>query len=236
REAHHIRMLYAEKITMVDKWLGKVLDRLKELDLYEDTLIVFISDHGQPLGNGEHGHGIMRKCRPWPYEELVHIPLIIRHPEGIKGRVSSLVQTVDIAPTVMDFLKVTEKAEQMQGKSLLPLMRGEVEKVRDFAISGYFNFSWSIITEDWSYINWLDAKDINDPRKIMSMFGFSKVEENKGIWTCTPGSVAETPKGNELYDRRKDPFQLVNLLEKHPEIAKELFQRMRDFMIELKTS
>jgi len=236
REAHHIRMLYAEKITMVDKWLGKVIDKLKELNLYDDTMIVFISDHGQPLGNGEHGHGIMRKCRPWPYEELVHIPLIIRHPEKMKGRVSSLVQTVDIAPTVMDFLNVTEKTEQMQGKSLLPLMSGEADKVRDFAISGYFNFSWSIITEDWSYINWLDAKDINDPRKIMSMFGFSKVEENKGIWTCTPGSVAETPKGNELYDRRKDPFQLDNLLERHPEMARELFQQMRDFMIELKTS
>ena len=94
----------------------------------------------------------MRKCRPWPYEELVHIPLVIRHPDGMKGRVSSFAQTVDIAPTIMDFLGVTSKTDRMQGKSLLPLMRGDVEKVRDFAISGYFNFSWSIITDDLSYI------------------------------------------------------------------------------------
>lgn len=235
-EAHHIRMLYAEKITMVDRWLGKVINKLKEADLYDDTLIVFLSDHGQPLGNGKHGHGIVRKCRPWPYEELVHIPLVIRHPEGMKGRVSSFAQTVDVAPTIMDFLGVTQRTDRMQGKSLLPLMRGDVEKVRDFAISGYFNFSWSIITDDLSYVHWLTDRDLHDPARLMSMYGFSKMEENKEIWTCTPGSVAETKAGNELYDRRKDPFQLDNIIDANPAAAEELFQRMRDFMAGLRAS
>jgi hypothetical protein len=54
----------------------------------------------------------------------------------------------------------------MQGKDLLPLAKGEVEKVRDFAIAGYFRYSWSIVTEDWSHIHWLkdDEKSIADSR------------------------------------------------------------------------
>jgi arylsulfatase A-like enzyme len=236
REAHHIRMLYAEKVTMVDRWLGKVLDKLKALDLYDDSLILFLSDHGQPLGNQEHGHGIVRKCRPWPYEELAHIPLIVRYPGADHQRISSFVQTVDVAPTILDFLNVTEGTELMQGGSLLPLIRGEKEKLRDFAIAGYFNFSWSIITDDWSFMNWIDTKDMTDPMKQLSMYGFTEMEENTAVWTCTPGSVAETPEVNELYDRRRDPFQLKNLLDKEPEAAREVHEALMKFMLSLRAS
>jgi arylsulfatase A-like enzyme len=220
---------------MVDRWLGKVLDKLKELELYDDSLIMFLSDHGQPLGNGKHGHGIIRKCRPWPYEELIHIPLIVRCPGITPGRNSSFVQTVDVAPTILDFLGTTDGTETMQGRSLLPLVRGETQKVRDFAISGYFNFSWSIITDEWSYIHWLDEKDLTDPRKVMAIFGFTEMEENQDVWTCTPGSESETPETNELYDRRKDPFQLNNVLEEHPEAARVMHDRLLEYMLRLRT-
>jgi len=232
-ETRHIRMLYAEKITMVDKWLGKVLDKLRDLDLFDDSLIIFMSDHGQPLGNNEHGHGIIRKCRPWPYEELSHIPLITHCP-GVKGqRISSFVETVDIAPTIMDFLKVNDQTEQMQGKNLLPLIRGEIDKVKDFAVSGYFNVSWSIVTDDWSYIHWLDEK-VPDRHKILATIGMATMKENTEIWTCTPGSDTETPETDELYDRKQDPFQLNNLLDQKPDVGKELFLRLRDYMLALR--
>ena len=54
----------------------------------------------------------------------------------------------------------------MQGESLLRLAMGEVDKVRDFAIAGYFRYSWSIITDDWFYIHWLkeDEKSVADSR------------------------------------------------------------------------
>ena len=80
RECEHIRALYMEKITQVDKWVGELLDSIRAQGLWDETLIVLMSDHGQPMGEGEHGHGIMRKCRPWPYEELVHVPLIMHVP------------------------------------------------------------------------------------------------------------------------------------------------------------
>nr|MDA8219280.1 sulfatase [Dehalococcoidales bacterium] len=60
-ELHHIRMLYAEKVTMVDKWLGYLMDQVRAMGLEEDTLFMVVSDHGEPMGNGKHGHGIMRK-------------------------------------------------------------------------------------------------------------------------------------------------------------------------------
>ena len=113
-----------------------------------------VSDHGEPLGYGEHGHGIMRKIRPWPYEELVHTPLIIRGPGLPAGkRVSAFVQSCDVAPTVCDWLGIGVHPD-MDGFSLLPLARGEVEKVRDFVIAGYFKAGWAIYTEDWSYVHW----------------------------------------------------------------------------------
>ena len=55
-------------------------------------------------------------------------------------------------------------------------------------------------------------------------------------WTCSPNSVAEVPETDELYDRRKDPFQLKNVLDKHPEVGKEMLLRLKEFMGELMTS
>lgn len=247
-EARHVRMLYAEKITMVDKWIGKFIDRLKELDLYDNSMIVFLSDHGEPLGDGEHGHGIIRKCRPWPYEELSHIPLIIKHPEGMTGRVSSFVETVDVAATIMDHVKETTTPLAnlinfanphgddggIQGKSLLPLMRGKVDKVKEFAITGYFNLSWSIVCEDWTYIHWLDDKEDADEQKKAATVGLQNMVEDDNIWTCAPGEKAETPFKDELYDRKDDPYQLNNLVDSQPEIAQEMLQRLMDYMVELK--
>jgi arylsulfatase A-like enzyme len=235
-ECRHIRMLYAEKVTMVDRWLGKVLDKLRDTGLYDESLLIFISDHGQPFGRNEHGHGIIRKCRPWPYEELSHIPLIVRLPGAKPSRVSSFVETVDIAPTILDFFGEQWRMDDMQGQSLLPLIRGEKAKLREFAISGYYGFSWSIIGDEWSYIHWLDNKTFDDPHKQLAVYGMTELDADESIWTCTPGSVAETPRTNELYDRKKDPFQLNNLLEEKPGIAHEQYTRLLEHMIALKAT
>ncbi|WP_303236653.1 sulfatase [uncultured Bilophila sp.] len=154
-QLHHIRMLYAELVTLCDTWLGHLMDAIRELGLESSTLLMMVSDHGSPQGNGEWGHGLMRKCRPWPYEELAHAPVIARCPGVRPGqRIRAFTQSCDVAPTVCDWLGIGVHPD-MQGKSLLPLMRGEVDKVRDFAVAGYYDYSWAIYTEDWSYIHWL---------------------------------------------------------------------------------
>ncbi len=161
-QLHHIRMLYAELITLCDKYFGKLLDAVDNLGFNQNTLIMMVSDHGQPLGNGEHGHGIMRKVRPWPYEELVHTPMLARFPGCKVGhRAKGFVQSCDVAPTVCDWLGIGVHPD-MQGKSLLKMMTGEEEKVRDFAIAGYHRYSWSIYNEDYSYVHWVKREKTND--------------------------------------------------------------------------
>jgi arylsulfatase A-like enzyme len=257
-ELHHIRMLYAENITLCDKWVGKIFDKIKELGLWDDTMIILCADHGEPLGKGEHGHGIMRKCRPWPYEELAHIPFIIRVPGAGEGkRVSSFVQSCDVAPTIVDYFDISSQevkhgdhplpvcgGEEMQGSSLIPLIRGEKEKVRDFAIAGYYGFSWSIIRDDYSFIHWLREEQEGALDTVIKMYDgggmgrgeITKDMQNEDMWTCTPGSEAQVPLSDELYDRRTDPFQLNNLIDKEPEKAKELLQQLKNFMAELRTT
>lgn len=249
REAEHIRALYAENITLVDKQIGKLLDSIRDQGLWEDTMIIITSDHGQPMGKGEHGHGIMRKCRPWPYEELVHVPLMMHIP-GINGgrRIKGFVQNVDIAPTILDALGLLEAesidsghgfpvydAMDMQGQSLLPVVRGEVDKVRDHAIAGYFGMSWSIITEEYSYIHWIlkdasqrDYTSTNNPGK--------ETMKDEAMWSCTAGAKQEVPDSDELYDRRKDPFQLKNIIKERPEKAEELLRQLKETMGGLKSS
>jgi len=247
RECEHIRALYMEKITMVDKWIGKVIDSIRQEGLWDETMVVIMSDHGQPMGEGEHGHGIMRKSRPWPYEELVHVPLMMHIP-GIEGnqRIKSFVQNVDVTATIMDVLGLADTedgisdhgmktygAEDFQGESLLPLMQGEVDKVRDFAIAGYYGMSWSIITEEYSYIHWLvDESEKNSADCVEG----SEKEMSEEMWTCTAGAKVQMPEHNELYDRREDPFQLNNIAKDKPEVAEELLQQLKLFIGELRTS
>lgn len=270
-ELHHIRMLYAEKVTMCDKWFGRFMEKVRTLGLDQNTTVMLVSDHGSPMGNGEHGHSLMRKCRPWPYEELAHIPFIMKAPGVPAGkRVKSFVQSCDVAPTVVDALGIGVHPS-MQGYSLLPLAKGEVEKVRDFAIAGYFRFSWSIITEKWSYIHWLkdDEKSIADAR--FGIYGQDLAESTAHLrevaktnavedrdtaflnrayeehkkqatldgedqWTCTSAARSEVPERDELFNRRKDPFQLKNIAADNQGIAEELLDQLRMFMAELRAS
>lgn len=255
RECEHIRALYMEKITMVDRWVGKVLDTLKQEGLWDETMVVIMSDHGNPMGNGEHGHGIMRKSRPWPYEELVHIPLLM-HVPGVEGgkRISSFVQNVDVTATIYDALgqRTTVSAapsgveggirsylpDDLQGQSLLPLMCGEVEKIRDYAIAGYYAMSWSIITEEYSYIHWL-KKDVTSAEfdsLLISAHPDETPKMDDSLWTCTAGAKVEVPEADELYDRKTDPFQLHNIAAQHPEKAAELLQQLKLVIGELRTS
>ena len=257
-QLNHIRMLYAEKVTLCDKYFGILMDAVRRLGYEENTLVWLCSDHGEPMGNGEHGHGLMCKCRPWPYEELVHIPMMVRAPGLPAGkRIKSFVQDCDCAPTILDWLGLPVPPN-MTGVSLLPLCRGEVEKVRDFAIAGYYDASWSIITEDWSFIHWLDklehasyaegmAKVVGDVFKkfhteLSDTFSKAVEEENalatldgEAQWTCTHGARMEVPEGDELYDRQTDPFQLHNVIDQYPDVAHKLYMQLTVFLDDLKS-
>jgi arylsulfatase A-like enzyme len=152
-----VRSLYAGKVSQCDKWVGVLLDFLKAQNLMDNTLIILNSDHGEPLGE----HGYMRKAFPTPYIEETQVPLLIRHPEktGAGKSFDAFVNTPDLMPTILDFLKV--KGPRMHGQSLLPIMKGEKTSIRDFAISGYYNKSWKIMDKKWAFTKYL-AKGYED--------------------------------------------------------------------------
>ncbi len=217
-EIHHTMCLYAGEVTLVDRWAGVVLDAARTLGLWDDTLVMHVSDHGEPFGE----HGIIRKARPWNYEELVHVPWVIRHPRGHGAgrRIPALVQTVDLMPTVLDALgiagpltlpflaptrtmfpqdiEVDRRRVELTGRSLMPLLRGEAQQVRDAAVTAHHGRQWSLRTSDWSFLLPIDGSG-----------------------------------GPELYDRGRDPGEHDNLVAREPERARAMELHLRRFVDEV---
>ena len=218
-ECVHIQQQYAGLCSVVDKWVGHLLAELKRRGYFENSLIVFTTDHGEPLGDGKMGHGLMRKCRPWPYEELSRIPLIVRHPEfGHGSRAKGFVAPCDLTATTLDYLG-QDQMPGTHGVSMLPMMRRETDSIRDFAISGYHRASWSIRTEDLSFILWRPEVD----RSRIPV-------ESLGGVACVSGGSLEMPGEPELYLRQSDLYELNNVAPDYPEEAARMELKLRRFM------
>lgn len=152
-EVQYTKALYAGLCSFVDKWDGVFIEALRDMGMLDNTLLVFISDHGEPFGE----HGVIRKAKPLPYEELARIPFLIRHPEGLgAGKTyDPLVQNCDVAPTILNFLGISTRFLKMTGQDLLPIMKGEVEKIRDYAYVGHYNQSCRISDHEWAFIHYM---------------------------------------------------------------------------------
>ncbi len=121
--AQAIKAAYYAMIELIDDNVGRLLDELERTGQRENTLVIFMSDHGEMLGD----HGLVLKgCRF--YEGLVRVPLIMRWPGQIAEgkRSEALVELTDIAPTLLDLCDV-EIPSRMQGKSLHPILCGDAD-------------------------------------------------------------------------------------------------------------
>ncbi|ECC1693946.1 sulfatase [Salmonella enterica subsp. salamae] len=128
-----IQKYYKALLTMVDAYVGKVLDTMDRYDLWKDTLLIVNTDHGFLLGEHEWwGKNIMPL-----YNEVANIPCFIWHPHyGCAGESrQALAQTIDIPATLLDSFGL-EKPADMQGVSLLPVLQDDTP-VRDYALFGY---------------------------------------------------------------------------------------------------
>lgn len=160
--AMYDRHCYFADLMHLDKQLGIIMDTLKECDRLDDTYIIFLSDHGELLGD----HGFYGK-EERHYDACIHPPLIISGPGLSEGIINDdFVQHEDICPTVLEMaglkpkplprmgthLKIEdEKIEILPGKSVLPLCIGEtIQNWRSEAYTESYNAIWSIEYTDWA--------------------------------------------------------------------------------------
>jgi arylsulfatase A-like enzyme len=226
-EHNHIRALYASLVTLSDRWLGHLLDKLDVTGLSENTMVLHMTDHGHLFGDhqlqGKPG-GPLGKL----YEPTVHIPLMVRHPQGIGAgqRVPGLAQHVDILPTVLDALGVPAP-EGVEGHSLLPLVRGEVDRVREHAFSGrYPNELAAVLGQSRNRAAQAAVFD-----GAAGMGAASRLIEPLTV-TTEEWALICSPRGraSELYSLTTDPDQERNVIESHPDVARELHAALLSFL------
>jgi arylsulfatase A-like enzyme len=190
---------YLRCIAAIDENVGRVLDRLDELGLSDNTIVVYTSDQGFYLG--EHGWYDKR----FMYEQSMRTPLIIRYPDSIPaGQVAdALVVNLDTAPTLLDFAGVAAPPE-MQGRSLRPLTQGQTPD--DWRQGVYYHYS------EYPH-GWHDVRPHygirTDRYKLIHFYG------ELDVW--------------ELYDLDTDPHELTNLYgnEEYSTIAETLLEQLR---------
>jgi arylsulfatase len=123
--------LYDDNLLYGDWAVGELMRILREAGVFERTLLAVTADHGEAFGE----HGFVKHGAP-PYEEVTRIPLVVRLPGGgIPLRVGALTETIDLLPTVCDLFKVDYPEDVVQGMSLLPLISGSADKVRNYAFT-----------------------------------------------------------------------------------------------------
>ena len=145
---------YDGEIRYADDNLGELLNLLEDLGIYDETALIFTSDHGESLG--EH-HFYFDHCDV--YEPTVHVPLIVRCPERLPEgkRVRDLVQsTLSVAPTVLDLFGL-EVPESMEGKSLIEISEGKVDGYEEIYVNqGLWTAKRAVRVGRWKLIKTLD--------------------------------------------------------------------------------
>ncbi len=211
REWGILRALNDGETAYTDAEIGRLVADLETLNLLDDTLLIVTSDHGDILG----GRGNLMAHQLHLYDELIHLPLLVRYPEAFPGgsRVDALCQTHDIYATIVDILGLDVPCPPEQSVSLLRIARGELQ--RAFAISerakplqffervrrydpGFdfrpYNASCKVVrTRQWKYFWWSDGRD-------------------------------------ELYDLVEDPGETDNVVSSHAGQARVMRRQLLDWL------
>ncbi|WP_186758611.1 sulfatase family protein [Echinicola salinicaeni] len=226
---------YYNCVKRLDEGIGLLMRKLEELDVLDNTLIVFVGDHGPPFSRGKAAS----------YEYSVRIPFLVKYPEGMETIKESdeLVSTIDIYPTILDALGI-ETPMEVQGQSLEPLVYGESNKVRNYLFTEY-NFHTHFIDnyyprrtvrdQRYKLIYNLPSGDFDNEDLYIdkdSAYYYSRGDKYEGTWVREVFDRLASPSKLELYDLDNDPFEKVNLIEKESLQSKkeELFEALQEWM------
>ena len=156
-QVSHTKTAYAAEVTLVDRWVGHVIETLEELGHMDDTLIVFTSDHGCMMGEQGEIHKGQDRLR----NQCTRLPLLVRHPKGEAAgeKVYGFVQHQDIMPTALGLMGI-EGPDRILGADVWPLATGETsEAPRDTVVSAFGRFA-CVRTGKWNYVTpWMDLPE-----------------------------------------------------------------------------
>jgi arylsulfatase A-like enzyme len=241
-EVEHLRLEYAALLSMCDEQLGRVMDTMDRLDLWDDTMLIVCTDHGYLLG--EHDWWA-KNVQPW-YNENAHAPLFIWDPRSGRRdeRRQSLVQMIDFPATLLEFFGLPLPPE-MQGRPLRETIENDAP-VRDGALFGIHGGHVNVTDGRYVYMRAPVSPDNGPlfeytlmPSHMRSMFGVEELQElelaepfnfTKGCRTLkVPARPWLNPHqyGTLLFDVSSDPGQ------EHPLEAPEVEAMMVDHLVRL---
>ncbi len=197
---------YYTSVNYLDRNAGVVLDKLRELNLERDTLVVYMADHGYSLG--QHGRFEKHCC----FDPALRVPLILRWPGRIGARVvHDFTESVDVPPTILDLLGA-EPFRVQHGQSLRPYLTGRrPNQPRGYIFSEYLeNEEACIRTARWKFVHCSGKRARTDGYKTDHP---------------TPGRTVR------LYDLKHDPGEFQNVASRHTDgvagLSRTMLQRFR---------
>ena len=233
---------YCGEVTMVDFWIGRLLSKLDVLGLRENTIVLFVSDHGFYFG--EHGYlgkaewindqtatahadasmptwlsqsWLLTVERSPLYQELVRVPLIVSAPGIEPGRRSGMTTAPDLAPTILDLAGVGAPPGAMQGESFRKVLTGEKDEHRPFVVS-----SWPLYFAEGEITTAVDSR----PRRVASFMPITISTPGRSLILGGPGDAPE------LYDLTNDPHEQTNVWDERRDEGLDLMQKTVSFLEE----
>lgn len=222
---------YCGQVTMVDRWIGRLLDTIEVLGLMQNSIIIFTSDHGYYFGeHGQYGKTVVTSppfqgTVPLPkgstmtfqrsplYQEVANIPFLLYVP-GIRPRATdALVSHVDILPTLIDLLGI-DIPDFVQGRSLVPILNGDDDQGKDFVVT-----SWPL----YNVGEYTKAVDHYERKIVEALPATITTQRWQMIYACEG-------ERTELYNLADDPAQAHDVFAEHPEKAKELHAMFVDLL------
>ncbi len=232
RELAFVKAQFAGKVTMVDEWFGRLIDRLESTEAWSDTVVIVTADHGFSLGD----HGWLGKTDGPLYDTLAHTPLVIWHPEYSPDvdRVDALTSAVDLHPTIAAVLGAETTGPH--GRSVLPLLEESVASVRETALYGIWGSDINITDGQYTYHRQCDEARSAVARSTFQLNPRAVFQPPEPPSDPTPSTLpyAECPvwryeapsisrqESSLLFDTAADPQQQDDVLTAAPEQARRM--------------
>jgi arylsulfatase A-like enzyme len=218
RERENIISLYDGEIRYTDeKLIEPLMRRLKEIGLYDRSTIILTSDHGEEFYDHrgwEHGHTL--------YDELLKVPLIIKLPGSkfAKKRIPSIVRLIDVMPTILDELGIDGSGLNLDGKSLMPVLREKEVADRTFIAYKADNILDSHVPQKISM----------NEENIKLILNKKFAAEQLDFFSSPPPELLPV----ELYDLSESAGEKNNIVDEKSQIASRLVQLINDMYTKIK--